>query len=107
MTLNLSTKLFIHKFQPLLLDDFKMNQELIQILKTLILMDSLNLLLIGNTASGKTSLLNALVREYYYGYTPKEYNENIMYINSLKEQGIGFYRNEVKTLCQTCSQIKS
>jgi DNA polymerase III delta prime subunit len=107
MTLNLSTKLFIHKFQPLLLDDFKMNQELIQILKTLILMDSLNLLLIGNTASGKTSLLNALVREYYYGYTPKEYNENIMYINSLKEQGIGFYRNEVKTFCQTCSQIKN
>ena len=107
MTNNSSNKLFIHKFQPLLLDDFEMNQELIQILKTFLLMDSLNLLLIGNTASGKTSLLNALVREYYKGYTVKEYNENVMYINSLKEQGIGFYRNEVKTFCQTCSQIKN
>jgi len=107
MTNNSSNKLFIHKFQPLFLDDFEMNQELIQILKTLLLMDSLNLLLIGNTASGKTSLLNALVREYYKGYTVKEYNENVMYINSLKEQGIGFYRNEVKTFCQTCSQIKN
>jgi DNA polymerase III delta prime subunit len=107
MTNNSSNKLFIHKFQPLLLDDFEINQELIQILKTFLLMDSLNLLLIGNTASGKTSLLNALVREYYKGYTVKEYNENVMYINSLKEQGIGFYRNEVKTFCQTCSQIKN
>ena len=28
-------------------------------------------------ASGKTSLLNALVREYYIGHTPKEYEENV------------------------------
>ena len=102
-----SNKLFIHKFQPLYFDDFETNDELIQILKTFITIDNLNLLFIGGIASGKTSLLNALIREYYHGYSPKEYNENVLYINNLKEQGISFYRNEVKTFSQTCSQIKN
>jgi DNA polymerase III delta prime subunit len=34
------------------------------------------------------------------------YNDNILHINSLKEQGINYYRNDVKTFCQTCSSIK-
>ena len=55
--------------------------------------------------SGKTSILNALIREYYKGYD--NYSENILYINSLKEQGINYYRNDVKTFCQTCSTIKN
>jgi DNA polymerase III delta prime subunit len=37
---------------------------------------------------------------------PKEYEENVLYINSLKEQGINYYRTDVKTFCQTCSNIK-
>jgi DNA polymerase III delta prime subunit len=69
-------------------------------------MDNLNILLIGDIASGKTTLLNCLIREYYTGYNAKEYEENIMYINNLKEQGINYYRNDVKTFCQTCSVIK-
>jgi DNA polymerase III delta prime subunit len=108
MNLNTSSDpLFIHKFQPFYLDDFEVNDELIQMLKTFINSNNLNLLLMGGMASGKTSLLNALIREYYRGYNSKEYNENVMYINNLKEQGIGFYRNEVKTFSQTCSKIKN
>jgi DNA polymerase III delta prime subunit len=48
-----------------------------------------------------------LIREYYIDYTPKDYGENILYINSLKEQGINYYRTDVKTFCQTCSNIKN
>ena len=108
MNLNTSSHpLFIHKFQPFYLDDFEVNDELIQMLKTFINSNNLNLLLMGGMASGKTSLLNALIREYYRGYNSKEYNENVMYINNLKGQGIGFYRNEVKTFSQTCSKIKN
>jgi DNA polymerase III delta prime subunit len=64
-------------------------------------------MLIGEIASGKTSLLNTIVREYYNGYDEKEYENNILYINSLKEQGIHYYRTDVKTFCQTCSTIKN
>jgi DNA polymerase III delta prime subunit len=101
-----SDKLFVNKYQPLIFDDFGIDDEIIKILKTLIVMDNLNILLIGDIASGKTSLLNSLIREYYTGHNPKEYEDNIMYINNLKEQGINYYRNDVKTFCQTCSVIK-
>jgi len=100
-------KLFIHKYQPLFFKDFGGDHEVIQMLKTFILIDNINILLIGDMASGKTSLLNSLIREYYQGYKPKEYEENILYINSLKEQGINYYRTDVKTFCQTCSNIKN
>ena len=104
--MNIEDKLFIHKYQPLYFEDFGKDNEVIQMLKTLILIDNINILLIGDIASGKTSLLNALIREYYIGYNAKEYQENVLYINSLKEQGINYYRNDVKTFCQTCSNIK-
>jgi DNA polymerase III delta prime subunit len=100
-------KLFIQKYQPLYFNDYNINDTIIQMLKTLILLDNLNILIIGDSASGKTSLLNTLIREYYVGHAPKEYEENVLYINSLKEQGINYYRTDVKTFCQTCSNIKN
>ena len=100
-------KLFIHKYQPMFFDDFDKNNEIVDTLKTFIQIDNLNILLIGDIASGKTTLLNVIIREYYKGYTSKEYEENVLYINSLKEQGISYYRNDVKTFCQTCSNIKN
>lgn len=105
--LNSETMTFIHKYQPLYFNDFGTDNSAVYMLKTLISIDKLNILLIGNIASGKTSLLNALIREYYIDYTPKDYKENVLYINSLKEQGINYYRTDVKTFCQTCSNIKN
>ena len=102
----MTDKLFINKYQPLFFKDFGDDNEVIKMLKTLILIDDLNILLIGDMTSGKTSILNALIREYYSGFSPKEYEENVLYINSLKEQGINYYRTDVKTFCQTCSNIK-
>ena len=98
--------LFVNKYQPTHFDDFEIDNEMIDILKLLIKIDNLNILFIGDIGSGKTSFLNAVIREYYQGYTPSEYNQNILYINSLKEQGINYYRNDVKTFCQTCTMIK-
>ena len=100
-------KLFIDKYQPIYFKDFEIEPKIIDIFKTLINMDGLNILLIGDMASGKTSLLNAIIREYYNENNPKDYDENVLYINSLKEQGINYYRSEVKTFCQTCSSIKN
>jgi DNA polymerase III delta prime subunit len=102
-----STKLFINKYQPATLDDFGIDKQITDIFNVLIAMDKLNIMLIGNMASGKTSLLNVLIKEYYKGFTHKQYEDNILHINSLKEQGINYYRVDVKTFCQTCSSIKN
>ena len=105
--MELEQKLFIDKFQPIYFKDFEIDNKIIDILKTLINMDNLNILFIGDMASGKTSLLNAIIKEYYNGSNHKQYEENVLYINSLKEQGINYYRSDVKTFCQTCSSIKN
>ena len=100
-------KLFIHKFQPIFFEDFEIDADVITVLNTLILMDNLNILFIGDMGSGKTALLNALIKEYYKGSnSANNYNENILHINNLKDQGINYYRNDVKTFCQTNSSIK-
>ena len=114
-----SNKLFIYKYQPFYFKDFEIDPDTISLLNTFISMNNLNILFAGNAGSGKTSLMNALVAKYYntnvpstssseetvYRVQPKHYFENVLHINSLKEQGVNFYRNEVKTFCQTRSII--
>jgi len=93
---------FINKYKPYSIDDFNFDEKLKLVLRTLIEIDNLNILFIGNQSSGKTTLLYALIREYY-GFK-KEDNipeTNIMFINNLKEQGINFYRNDMKSFCQS------
>jgi replication factor C subunit 2/4 len=98
--------LFLNKYQPFFFKDFETDPEMLDILNTLISMNNLNVLFIGSIGSGKTAFLNAVIREYYKGLVPTQYVENILHINSLKEQGINYYRNDVKTFCQTCSSVK-
>ena len=105
--MEIEQKLFIDKFQPMYFKDFEIDSKIIDILNILISMNNLNILLIGDMASGKTSLLNAIIKEYYAGSNQVNYDENVLYINSLKEQGINYYRSDVKTFCQTCSSIKN
>ncbi len=93
---------FIYKYKPTSFQDFEIQPEIIEILNTLISMNNLNILFIGDSGSGKTSLINTLIKEYYGN---QYYLDNILEINSLKEQGIQYYRTEVKTFCQTRSSI--
>ena len=97
---------FISKYKPYLIEDFCMDSKLKSVLRTLLEIDDLNILFIGNSCSGKTTLLNALIREYYQLKTNQSIPENnILFINNLKEQGINFYRNEMKTFSQSHSNI--
>uniref|UniRef100_A0A6C0B6M1 AAA+ ATPase domain-containing protein n=1 Tax=viral metagenome TaxID=1070528 RepID=A0A6C0B6M1_9ZZZZ len=97
---------FIIKYRPYFIDDFCINDKLKSVLKTLLEIDNLNLLFIGSPSSGKTSLLYALIREYYQlGKHSSLPENNILFINNLKEQGIQYFRNEMKTFCQSHSII--
>lgn len=98
---------YIHKFKPIYFNDYGEDDDIIHTLKRFVSFDNLNILLTGDSASGKTTLLNTIIKEYYTGFTPKQYDSNILFINSLKDQGIHYYRTDVKTFCQTCSSIKN
>ena len=100
-----SNKLFLTKYQPQLFEQFNINSSVIDTLTELIKLNKLNILFIGDIGTGKTTFLNALIREYYKGIPSESYVSNILQINSLKEQGINFCRNDVKTFCQTHSLV--
>ena len=97
-------KPFLYKYQPLWLNEFDLEEDLNILLKTLLEMNVLNILFMGDSGCGKTSLINAIIHEYYETVSIAG-NENILYINNLKEQGISYYRVDVKTFCQTPSSI--
>lgn len=115
--MSLVAETFINKYKPQLLDDFNFDGNLGYIIKQFIEIDTLNLLIVGSSNSGKTTLLSAIIREYYellpnvyIDYTKKNSDmksleNNILYINNLKEQGIQYYRTEMKTFCQLYSNI--
>jgi DNA polymerase III delta prime subunit len=96
---------FISKYKPYYIDNFKGNENLISVIESLIHIDDINILVTGPSNSGKTSLLYAIIRKYYNLDKTRNFPENnIMFINSLKEQGINYYRNEMKSFCQSkCS----
>ena len=97
---------FIEKYRPYYLKDFCTTEHFKRVVNTLNIADELNILFVGNSNSGKTSIMNALIREYY-GLTKADSfpEHNILCINNLKEQGIQYFRNDMKTFCQSRSSI--
>ena len=107
-TLNASPDIpFIAKYQPSKIDDFEqLDENTMTIIHSLIAMDNLNIMFYGDSGSGKTSIINAMIREYYKKTASSTaIQDNILILNSLKEQGIQYYRNDVKVFCQTMSMI--
>ena len=96
---------FVYKYMPTNLVEFNMTDITKQMLYELIQSDILNVLFVGAHSTGKTILSNIIVNEYYKDVSQSQINDNILIINSLREQGIQYYRSDVKCFCQTKSTI--
>ena len=96
-------KSFLKKYSPQDLNKFLLKKDIIYFLNTLIESDNINIIINGECGSGKTTLIQKLV-DLYYKNDSNSIN-NILTINCLREQGIQFYRNDVKIFCQTKSSI--
>lgn len=106
MSTNKLDNTFIQKYKPYYVNDFYISDRLKETIHTLIELDNLNILFIGSQCSGKTTLLYAIIREYYGLTKTQSFPEyNTLFINNLKEQGIQYFRNEMKTFCQSRSSI--
>ena len=71
---------FIYKYQPKLLEDFYINDNLLNLLKNFIYINNLNILFIGNQGCGKTSLIKVIINTYYNNIIN---NDDILNINCL------------------------
>lgn len=96
---------FIKKYKPKNLHEFGLNQEFLNLLQTSSISDNINILLVGQPGTGKTSIIDTIVNDYYSSVSNFNYSNNILRINNLKDQGINYYRNDVKNFCQTTSSI--
>ena len=94
---------FTSKYRPTVLSQFN-NKGLTDSLHTFISSGKISLLLTGNSGTGKTTMLHAVVRDYY-GKNISLTDDNILSISTLKEQGISYYRNDVRVFCQSSSTI--
>lgn len=101
----LNNSLVLKKYQPIHFSDYIINKKYIELFNTFIKMDRLNLLLIGNPGCGKTTHIESIIKEYYD--LNKVPTENILYINNLQDQGIQYYRTEVKNFCQIKGSVRN
>lgn len=96
----------VQRYSPARLEDLYLPEESrLLLLASLRSLDNLNLLLIGGASTGKTTLIDILLHEYYGAASAKELERNVLYVSSLREQGLQFFRQEIKTFCQTYSCI--
>ena len=76
---NKTKQTFISKYKPYYLKDFYMDNNVYESILNFLHLDYMQLLFVGNPCSGKTSLLNAIIREYYDlkendNFSRKQYN---------------------------------
>ena len=93
-------ELLLNKYQPKSIDEINLNLNTNELLKQLIKLNKLNLLIIGSINSGKSSLVNIILNNIYSDKIENREN-NILYINLLKDQGLNYYKNNLKNFCDT------
>ena len=96
---------FINKYKPYYLEETFFNPSIIDTIHSLIELNDMNMLFVGPATCGKTTLIECIIRHYYGLDKKNSLTKNVLYITNLKEQGIHFYRNEMKTFCQSHSSI--
>lgn len=94
------TECFLKKYSPKKNEDFLIdnNESLNNPL--------LNTLINGDNGTGKTSLIIHLIHIYLNYESNLYFDENVLFMNNLKDQGIQFCRTNVKLFCQTTSKQK-
>ena len=95
----------INRYRPKRFSEFEIETELIKLLRNMTAIHCINILLLGPSGSGKNTLTNIIISEYYLGIKSSDINDNIMIISNLKDQGIHFYRETVTSFCRTTSTI--
>ncbi len=90
---------FLNKYAPVVFEDFSLDNY--NILNN----SDVNILINGTYSTGKTTLLFKFIQNYFNNSTNIYDDPNILFINNLKDQGIQFCRNNVKTFCQTACSI--
>ena len=95
---------YFDNYKPKILEDINLSDETIHLINTYLNNNKLIFLIYGEIGCGKTSLIKIILHLYY---KCNNYDNNIIYINLLKDQVINYFRNEIKNFCQMYNSKKS
>tara|TARA_A100001015_G_C14994710_1_gene715660 strand:- start:786 stop:1724 length:939 start_codon:yes stop_codon:yes gene_type:complete len=87
----------MNKYIPTNIEELNLDEKYIKIINSYIKNKILFFIVHGNQMSGKTTLVNILLNKYYEKH---EIKNNVLYFNILKDQGINYFRNDLKNYCQ-------
>jgi replication-associated recombination protein RarA len=87
--------LLINKYKPKKIQDCYFDTNTMKILENFISNNNYNFILHGDSGCGKSSVINIIINNYY-NYNTFLINSNVCYITILKDQGINFYKNDIK-----------
>ena len=87
--------LLINKYKPKKLQECYFDSNTLKILENFIANNNYNFILHGDSGCGKSSVINIIINNYYNNNNFL-INANVCYITILKDQGINFYKNDIK-----------
>ena len=93
-------RLFTNKYKPKIFKDYEQHEKQFKLIEMLMNTNKFDIILNGRRGTGKTTIINSIISQYYHNISPVNYTSNVLFINNIKEHGISYYRNEVKTFCQ-------
>ncbi len=96
----------MNKYLPTEFSELNLNTQNLKIIESYLKNNKLFFLIYGDQLSGKTTLINILL-DKYYSNSKEEKNKNVLYFNILKDQGINYFRNDLKHFCQINNNISN
>jgi len=87
--------LLINKYKPTKIQDCNFDVNTMTILENFITNTNYNLIVQGESGSGKSSTINIIINKYFNSNSFL-INTNVCYITILKDQGVNFYKNDIK-----------
>ena len=82
MHYNIQYMLFVNKYKPTTINDFKLSNSITTTIETIIKAEHLNMLIVGGMGTGKSSMIHAIIQQYYGdSYNTREFHQNVMFIN--------------------------
>ena len=93
--------LLINKYKPKTINDFFIDNNNLILLENFIINNYYNLIIEGENGSGKSSLINIIINNYFSNKKDL-FDSNVCYITLLKDQGINYYKNDVRIFINNC-----
>ncbi len=86
----------MYKYIPKRINDLLIDEDVKRLLYKLLSINDIRIILYGNDYYDKQTIINCILNDYY-----GEHKQKVFTINTIKEQGINQFRNEIKTFCET------